>query len=80
MIDFLGKPRSFRAESIFWAKPRKHHFHRRLTEDIGHPRLQEHLAAVEALMKVSTDDKQFKSMLDIALPIWDDQKRLTFNY
>lgn len=58
---------------------RKHHFHRRLTQDIGHPRLQEHLAAVEALMKVSRDYKQFKAMLDIALPVWDEQKRLPFN-
>ena len=31
----------------------KTHLHRRLTEDVGHPKLQQHLSAVTALMKAS---------------------------
>ncbi len=33
----------------------KTHLHRRLTEDVGHPRLLTHLGAVIALMKVADD-------------------------
>jgi hypothetical protein len=46
----------------------KHHLHRRLTEDIGHPKLQQHLSAVTALMKASDTWKQFKPMVERALP------------
>ncbi|MBZ5501775.1 MAG: P63C domain-containing protein, partial [Acidobacteriia bacterium] len=44
------------------------HLHRRLTEDLGHPKLLQHLSAVTALMKVSDTWRQFKSMVDRALP------------
>jgi len=40
----------------------------RLTEDIGHPRLREHLAAVVALMKASDEWKQFTRTVDRVLP------------
>jgi hypothetical protein len=51
-----------------------------LTEDIGHPRLREHLSAVIALMKASTSWSNFYRMLERALPrfsttqnsLWDD--------
>lgn len=46
----------------------KHHLHRRLTEDVGHPKLQQHLSAVAALMKASDTWGQFKPMIDRALP------------
>jgi hypothetical protein len=46
----------------------KSHLHRRLTEDVGHPKLQQHLSAVTALMKVSDTWNQFKPMVDRALP------------
>jgi len=46
----------------------KHHLHRRLTEDVGHPKLQQHLSAVTALMKASDTWKQFKPMVERALP------------
>jgi hypothetical protein len=39
-----------------------------LTEDVGHPKLLQHLEAVKALMKVSTSWEQFKEMLDRAYP------------
>jgi len=46
----------------------KNHLHRRLTEDLGHPKLLQHLSAVTALMKVADTWKQFKPMVDKALP------------
>jgi hypothetical protein len=46
----------------------KTHLHRRLTEDTGHPKLQQHLAAVTALMKASDSWHQFKPLVDRALP------------
>jgi hypothetical protein len=46
----------------------KNHLHRRLTEDLGHPKLLQHLSAVTALMKASDTWKLFKPLLDKALP------------
>jgi P63C domain len=46
----------------------KHHLHRRLTEDVGHPKLLQHLSAVTALMKACDKWDQFKAMVDRALP------------
>ena len=46
----------------------KHRFFQRLTEDVGHPRLREHIASVVTLMKASTKWGQFYRMLQRALP------------
>jgi hypothetical protein len=46
----------------------KHHLHRRLTDDIGHPKLLQHLASVTALMRASETWEQFKKMVNRALP------------
>lgn len=46
----------------------KHHLHRRLTEDVGHPKLLQHLSAVTTLMRASDTWEQFKGMLDRSLP------------
>lgn len=46
----------------------KTHLHRRLTKDLGHPKLLQHLSAVTALMKASDTWRQFKLMVDKALP------------
>lgn len=45
----------------------------RLTEDVGHPRLREHLSAVIALMKASSTWDQFYDMVQKALPKYDEQ-------
>ncbi len=50
----------------------KQHYHRWLTEEVGHPRLQEHIAAVIALMKAASTWRQFISMLNRALPKYGD--------
>jgi hypothetical protein len=46
----------------------KHRYHQRLTEDIGHPRLREHLTAVIALMRASSNWSQFYRMMARAFP------------
>lgn len=39
-----------------------------LTEEVGDPKLKEHLASVVALMKAADEWTQFMKMLDRALP------------
>jgi hypothetical protein len=46
----------------------KHKMFQRLTEEIGDPKLREHLASVVALMKAADDWPQFVTMIDRALP------------
>jgi len=50
----------------------------RLTADIGHPRLREHLAAVTALMKVSKTWNGFMVSLDVAFPKFNTTGTLAF--
>lgn len=47
---------------------RKHRHHQWLTDNVGHPKLLEHLSAVTTLMKVSDDWDLFKAMLDRGKP------------
>lgn len=49
---------------------RKNKFHQWLTDDVGHPKLQEHISAVVALMKSSDDWDDFHKRLNRALPIF----------
>jgi hypothetical protein len=59
---------------------RKHRYHQRLTEDIGNPRLREHLWAVIALMRASSNWRNFYSLLNRAFPKWEDHPRLFIEY
>ena len=43
---------------------KKAHLHRRLTQEVGHPRLKEHLASVTTAMKLSTNYSDFISKLN----------------
>lgn len=47
---------------------RKHKHHQWFTDDVGHPRLREHLYAVVALMKASPTWDQFKRSIGRAFP------------
>lgn len=47
---------------------RKHKHHQFLTEDIGNPHLEKHLAVVTALMRASTTWDNFKRLLARAVP------------
>ena len=46
----------------------KHKLFRHLTEDVGHPKLREHLASLVALMRASDDWDGFERLLNRALP------------
>lgn len=54
------------------------HFHRRLSEETGHPALREHLSGVIALMKVSPSWPRFTKALDIAYPRFGDTMEFPF--
>jgi hypothetical protein len=56
----------------------KHRLFQRLTEDVGHPKLREHLASVTTLMKASDTWDQFKHMLERSLPRYGDTPYLPF--
>jgi hypothetical protein len=57
----------------------KHHLHRRLTEDYGHPKLREHLASVITAMQLSDDYDDFISKLDKVKPRFDETLPLPFD-
>ena len=50
----------------------------RLTDNVGHPKLREHLAAVTSLMKASDSWNQFMGLLNRALPRYGDTPFLPF--
>jgi hypothetical protein len=56
----------------------KNKLFQRLTTDIGHPRLREHLAAVTALMKISKTWQGFMHSLDVAFPKFGTTGLLSF--
>lgn len=47
---------------------KKAHLHRRLTQEVGHPRLKEHLASVTTVMKLSSDYQDFISKMNRVHP------------
>ncbi|WP_368647932.1 P63C domain-containing protein [Castellaniella ginsengisoli] len=51
---------------------KKAHLHRRLTQEIGHPKLREHLASVVTAMKLSDDYSDFVSKLNRLHPRFGD--------
>jgi hypothetical protein len=55
---------------------RKHHLHRRLSEEVGHPKLREHLASVITLMHISETYEQFIKLLDRVHPRYGDTLEL----
>jgi hypothetical protein len=56
----------------------KHKLFQRLTEDLGHPRLEEHLASVTTLMRASDTWEQFMALLNRSLPRYGDTPYLPF--
>lgn len=56
----------------------KHRLFQRLTEDIGHPKLREHLVAVVMLMKYSPNWRVFMDRLDHEYPQWGQNLLLPF--
>jgi P63C domain len=67
---------------------RKNKFYQWLTDDVGHPKLQEHISAVIALMKSCDDWDDFHKRLNRALPVfkpmplldWADKKNAVIEH
>lgn len=55
---------------------RRHRHHQWLTEDVGHPKLKEHLAAVTALMRAFDSWDGFIKALDRSIPRFGDSYSL----
>ncbi len=53
-------------------------YHQWLTEEVGHPKLQEHLSAVIALMKASSDWRTFIRLINRALPKYESNLEFDF--
>ena len=47
---------------------KKARLHQFLTNDVGHPKLREHLSSIITILKLSKDKEDFKRMLNIAHP------------
>ncbi|WP_372619287.1 P63C domain-containing protein [Falsiroseomonas sp.] len=58
---------------------RRHALFQRLTDDVGHPRLREHLSAVITVMKLSGDYNDFIKKLDLTHPRFGDNYELPFD-
>ena len=55
-----------------------HQLHRRLTADIGHPKLREYMASLITVMKLSTDYEDFRVKLDRIHPPYNETTFLNF--
>ncbi len=51
---------------------RKYQMHRKLTPEMGHPKLREHLASVVTIMKLSKNYDDFKRKLDQIHPVYGE--------
>lgn len=58
---------------------RKAKLHQWLTNDIGHPKLREHLASIVTIMKLSRSPDEFRSLVDRIHPRFGDTLQLDFN-
>jgi len=56
----------------------KNHLHRRLTDEMGHPKLRELLASVVTLMKISKNYDGFHEILEQIHPRFNTQMRLPY--
>lgn len=57
---------------------RKAKLHQRLTSEVGHPKLREHLASVVTVMKLSSDYNDFSDKLDSIHPKYGDTLKFDF--
>lgn len=64
-----------KAETRSEKKARLHQF---LTDDIGHPKLREHLSSIITLLKISKDKSQFLNLVDQVHPKYNETYQLYF--
>ncbi len=57
----------------------KHQLHRRLSDELGHPKLREHLASVLTAMQLSDDYDDFIQKLDRVKPRFGETLALPFD-
>ena len=57
----------------------KHKYFQRLTSNLGYPKLREHLGAVVAIMKLSSDYQDFVSKLDRLCPRYGQTMLMQFD-
>jgi hypothetical protein len=57
---------------------RKAKLHQWLTQDIGHPKLREHLSSIVTIMKLSQTPEQFKASVNMVHPRYGDTKQIDF--
>lgn len=57
----------------------KHQLHRRLTEDVGNPKLREHIASIVTVMKLADNYSDFLGMLDRTHPRYNETPLLPFH-
>ncbi len=57
---------------------KKARLHQWLTNDLGHPKLREHLASIVTLLKISTTPEQFKQLVDQVHPRFGDTYSFDF--
>lgn len=58
---------------------RKAKLHQWLTNDIGHPKLREHLSSIVTLMKLANSPEEFRDLVDRIHPRFGDNMQLDFN-
>jgi hypothetical protein len=58
---------------------RKHHMHRKLTPELGHPKLREHLASVVTVMKLSNDYNDFIQKMNRVHPKFNETLPMKFD-
>lgn len=58
---------------------RKAKLHQWLSQDIGHPKLREHLSSIVSIMKLSRSPADFKANVNLVHPRYGDTKALDFD-
>ena len=58
---------------------KKTKLHRWLTQEIGHPKLREHLSSIVSILKLSKTPKNFISNVNIVHPRYGDTKQMDFD-
>jgi hypothetical protein len=71
-----GVLEKLRALSPILNKRRKHHLHRFLSDDLGEPTVDRHIASVTTLMSVAGEKKHFDDMFRVAFPAIGEQMML----
>lgn len=59
---------------------KKTYLHQWLTNDIGHPKLREHLSSIVTILKLSRDPQEFKDFVNRVHTRYGDTQQIPFDY